>query len=103
MPHASDISKPSGLIFDIQRFSIHDGAGIRTTVFLKGCPLRGRWCHNPESQSFHVELSFQPDRCTGCVAWPRRLPERLQSPGPCHDDDVMRDLPRKSGGRRKTG
>lgn len=44
-----------GVIFDIKRFSIHDGPGIRTTVFLKGCPLRCAWCHNPESQGFGVE------------------------------------------------
>ena len=41
---------PKGLVCDIQRFSIHDGPGIRTTVFLKGCPLSCLWCHNPESQ-----------------------------------------------------
>jgi pyruvate formate lyase activating enzyme len=39
-----------GVIFDIKRFAVHDGPGIRTTVFLKGCPLRCAWCHNPESQ-----------------------------------------------------
>lgn len=55
-----------GLVFDIQRFSVHDGPGIRTTVFLKGCPLRCAWCHNPESQSKTVELAFYPARCIGC-------------------------------------
>ena len=45
----------SGRIFDIQRYSIHDGPGVRTIVFLKGCALRCRWCCNPESQSFEVE------------------------------------------------
>jgi pyruvate formate lyase activating enzyme len=44
-----------GVIFDIKRFAVHDGPGIRTTVFLKGCPLRCSWCHNPESQRFGVE------------------------------------------------
>ncbi len=55
-----------GWIFDIRRFSIHDGPGIRTTVFFKGCPLRCLWCHNPESQSPFPELITQPRRCTLC-------------------------------------
>ena len=55
-----------GMIFDIQRFSIHDGPGIRTTVFMKGCPLRCLWCHNPEGTSIEPGLSFLPDRCIGC-------------------------------------
>jgi pyruvate formate lyase activating enzyme len=46
----------SGLVFDIRRYAVHDGPGIRTTVFFKGCPLRCRWCHNPESQEFVPEL-----------------------------------------------
>ena len=56
----------TGIIFDIKRFSIHDGPGIRTTAFLKGCPLACQWCHNPESQSFQPELIFRPDRCLVC-------------------------------------
>lgn len=55
-----------GLVFDIQKFSIHDGPGIRTTVFLKGCPLRCSWCHNPESKDTGYELSFLPEKCIGC-------------------------------------
>jgi len=54
---------PQPLIFNIQKFSIHDGSGIRTTVFFKGCPLRCTWCHNPESQSFEAEQIQYPDRC----------------------------------------
>jgi pyruvate formate lyase activating enzyme len=57
----------AGLVFNIQRFCIHDGPGIRTTVFLKGCPLNCLWCHNPESQSPYPELLFYSDRCTGCA------------------------------------
>jgi pyruvate formate lyase activating enzyme len=55
-----------GIIFDIQKFSIHDGPGIRTTVFLKGCPLDCRWCHNPESKEGAVEISYHAERCLGC-------------------------------------
>ncbi|MCL2701040.1 MAG: glycyl-radical enzyme activating protein [Phycisphaerae bacterium] len=54
------------MVFDIQRFSIHDGPGIRTTVFLKGCPLRCLWCHNPEGISSGPVVSFLPERCVGC-------------------------------------
>jgi len=56
----------TGIVFDIQKFSIHDGPGIRTTVFLKGCPLHCIWCHNPESQERAAEISLIPSRCIGC-------------------------------------
>lgn len=55
-----------GMVFDLQRFALTDGPGIRTTIFLKGCPLSCLWCHNPESQSFRPQLSFDPQRCTHC-------------------------------------
>lgn len=55
-------------IFNIQKFSIHDGDGIRTTIFFKGCPLTCLWCHNPESQRFPLELMFYHERCTACGA-----------------------------------
>ena len=55
-----------GNIFDIQRFSVHDGPGIRTTVFFKGCPLRCIWCHNPESQRREVSLAYYEKNCIGC-------------------------------------
>jgi pyruvate formate lyase activating enzyme len=58
----------TGIVFDIKRFSIHDGPGIRTTVFLKGCPLRCWWCHNPEGQARQPELFLRPERCIGCGA-----------------------------------
>lgn len=57
-----------GVIFDIQRFCIHDGPGIRTTVFLKGCPLHCIWCSNPESQQAGPQLMFSKDRCMACGA-----------------------------------
>lgn len=56
----------TGTIFDIQHFSVHDGPGIRTTVFMKGCPLRCRWCHNPEGLSKSLQLQFFEDNCIGC-------------------------------------
>lgn len=56
----------SGFIFDIKRFALHDGPGIRTTVFLKGCPLSCLGCHNPEGQRLGPELLFRQDRCTWC-------------------------------------
>jgi len=63
------------IIFDIKRFSIHDGPGIRTTLFLKGCPLSCAWCHNPESQKVTPELLFRPERCIGCGACLEVCPE----------------------------
>ena len=55
----------SGMVYDIQPFSVQDGPGIRTTVFLKGCPLRCPWCHSPESQEFYPQISWIPMRCMG--------------------------------------
>jgi len=55
-----------GRVFNVQRYSLHDGPGIRTTVFLKGCPARCLWCHNPESQSFAPEVLVVETRCVSC-------------------------------------
>ncbi|WFR56286.1 glycyl-radical enzyme activating protein [Anaerocolumna sp. AGMB13025] len=57
-----------GSLFNIQRFSIHDGPGIRTTVFFKGCNLNCKWCHNPESIKKKNQLEFYPEKCIGCGA-----------------------------------
>jgi pyruvate formate lyase activating enzyme len=57
-----------GIVFDIQKFSIHDGPGIRTTVFFKGCPLSCWWCHNPESQALESEVIFRAYHCIRCGA-----------------------------------
>ena len=67
------------MIFDIQRNSFVDGPGIRTTVFFKGCNLRCKWCHNPESQSFDKQMMFYKDKCTGCGKCREVCPNHLQS------------------------
>lgn len=67
-----------GTIFDIQRFSLHDGPGIRTTVFLKGCPLNCLWCHNPESKAIKRELSYYDEHCCFCGEC------ELACPNKCH-------------------
>ena len=58
-------SAPTGIVLNIQRYCSHDGPGIRTNVFLKGCSLRCKWCGNPESIAFKPELSYDPKKCTG--------------------------------------
>ena len=62
----------TGRVFDIQRFSVHDGPGIRTTVFMKGCPLRCKWCHNPEGLQNAPQLQFFKEKCIGCGACGKR-------------------------------
>ncbi|MCI8646630.1 MAG: 4Fe-4S binding protein [Firmicutes bacterium] len=56
----------AGTIFNIQKFSIHDGDGIRTLIFMKGCPLACLWCSNPESQSADIKVMDVKSNCTGC-------------------------------------
>jgi len=58
----------TAIVSNIQKYSIHDGPGIRTTVFLKGCPLSCVWCHNPETQSFHSEIIWYREKCIGCMS-----------------------------------
>lgn len=67
-----------GLTFDIHRFSLNDGPGIRTTIFLKGCYLKCEWCHNPESQSFKPQLSFNPEKCLNCFECVKVCPNNAQ-------------------------
>lgn len=70
-----------GIVFDIKGFAVHDGPGIRTTVFLKGCPLRCDWCHNPESQSDRPVLAQFPRNCIGCGKCLSRCPQQALSRG----------------------
>lgn len=64
----NDLKHVTGRIFNIQGYSIHDGPGVRTTVFLSGCPLRCKWCQNPESHTPESKLFFLKEKCTGCAA-----------------------------------
>lgn len=77
-----------GTVLQLQRMSVHDGPGIRTTVFLKGCPLRCGWCHNPESQKTEPELAYHVGKCVGCGLCAKHCPAgalRLQ------DGKIVRD------------
>lgn len=67
MKHHDGRSSISGLLFNIMRFSIHDGPGLRTTIFFKGCPLHCGWCHNPEGLDRDTQLVHRPDRCIACA------------------------------------
>jgi pyruvate formate lyase activating enzyme len=64
-----------GIVFDIQRYSVHDGPGIRTLVFFKGCPLRCRWCQNPESLDPEREIAFFANKCIGCGECAKACPK----------------------------
>lgn len=66
----------NGIIFDVKRYAIHDGPGIRTTVFLKGCPLRCQWCANPESQKKAPEIAYLASECIGCGECAANCPEQ---------------------------
>jgi pyruvate formate lyase activating enzyme len=78
----AELTMRSGLVFNIQRFSIHDGPGIRTTVFLKGCPLACSWCHNPEGQGRGPELMTIETRCLRCGTCFAACPAANGAPGP---------------------
>ena len=82
-----------GVIFDIKRYAIHDGPGIRTTVFLKGCPLKCYWCHNPEGQQSSSQRMYHAQRCIGCGECRAHCPSGAISAseqGPCVDVQTCR-------------
>lgn len=81
-----------GNVFDIQRYSIHDGQGIRTTVFLKGCPLRCRWCANPESWTSAPQLFFSEARCIKCGTCARFDGIVMEEPGPVIDRTKCKEI-----------
>ena len=69
----------TGTIFNIQKFCLHDGPGIRTTVFFKGCNLRCKWCANPESQQMAMQLTLDKSKCTGCGACVTACPQNART------------------------
>lgn len=71
------IKELNAILFDIQRFSVNDGPGIRTNLFFKGCPLRCEWCHNPESFIPGKQLSFQASMCVGCMECVKTCPNQV--------------------------
>lgn len=86
-----------GNIFNIQRYSTHDGPGIRTTVFLKGCPLRCFWCQNPESQPIEPVLLLNREHCTGCGRCVDQCPQGAISMDAEHRSTVDREACRVCG------
>jgi pyruvate formate lyase activating enzyme len=79
---AYDKTGAHGTVFNIMRYSVADGPGLRTTVFLKGCPLRCVWCHNPESQAMQPQFIHRVERCLGCGDCIEACPQRAISRGP---------------------
>ena len=80
-------TKGTLLVTELQRFCMHDGPGIRTTVFLKGCPLRCAWCHNPETQETGAEFLYYSDRCIGCMACAKVCPRGVHTGTDTHEID----------------
>jgi glycyl-radical enzyme activating protein len=80
-PSLDEMKSSTGLVFDFKRFAVHDGPGIRTTVFLKGCPLKCAWCHNPEAIARPPQIFFRPERCIECLACVEVCPTGAQSVG----------------------
>ena len=84
-----------GYVFNIQKFSVHDGPGIRTIVFLKGCPLHCRWCSNPESQNTSPELAWSSSKCMGCHQCIETCPNQAITQGNQGEIKINRNLCKK--------
>lgn len=83
-----------GMVFNVQRFSLHDGPGIRTTIFLKGCPLRCEWCANPESQDPRLQILYDHEKCVGCTQCVHACPKQALS---FDHDRIVYDISRCIG------
>jgi len=84
----SDLEKVRGTITEIERYGIHDGPGIRSIVFLKGCPLRCAWCCNPETQNADIEMAYFEDKCIGCGRCIKECPHGAVC---CKDGKIVTD------------
>ena len=92
------MTEEKGTIFNIQKFSITDGVGIRTLVFMKGCPLRCLWCSNPESQERRTEIMFVRTNCIGCGKCELHCPQEIPIRAKLKEaDKALRPLPYKFG------
>lgn len=80
-----------GRIFDIKRFAVHDGPGIRTTVFLKGCPLQCIWCHNPEGIKYNGEVAVIEQKCIGCGSCIKTCPNGVYAVSQTNERIINRD------------
>lgn len=92
-------NKKTGIIFSVQKYSVHDGPGIRTIVFLKGCPLKCKWCSNPESQAYTPELAYNSNKCLGTDKCVRCLEIGTDGAISKDDDDgkIIYDRKRSAG------
>lgn len=77
------------VITNIQRYAVHDGPGIRTTVFFKGCPLKCMWCHNPETQSYEIGIMYDQNKCSRCGTCEKKCPEGAIT---VHNEKIFTDM-----------